>query len=68
MFSADEHAIEIGVPIPEKPPQALITQALLMQKVDLVVSPTNCLPVLFCSFHTWPSEHHGLRFSLSTIG
>lgn len=60
MFSADMRVIELGVPIPEKPPQALHhPSTLLMKKVDLVVT------LLIVSLFFFVLSTHGLQ---NTIG
>lgn len=64
MFSADMCVIELGVPIPEKPQRnpykPFITQALLMKKVDLVVT------LLIVSLFFFVLSTHGLQNSMAS--
>lgn len=68
MFSANMGVIELGVPIPETLSEGLHLPDTSRAEAGFSGDPTNCLLTLLCSFHTWPPEHHGLWFSLSTIG
>lgn len=68
MFSVNMNVIELGVPIPEKISEGLHLPGASQAEAGFSGDPTNCLPTLLCSFHTWPPEHHGLWLSLSTIG
>lgn len=59
MFSVNMNVIELGVPIPEKISEGLHLPGASQAEAGFSGDPTNCLPTLLCSFHTWPPEHHG---------
>lgn len=68
MLSANMNVTELGVPVPETPSEGLHLPDVSRADVGFSGDPTNCLPTLLCSFHTWPPERCGLWFSLSPIG